>query len=75
MPESNRQGVSYFYRLWQWLKNKMIQEVPEDYGWCEFDCEKLQCSMGDCQWVIGKIAKTVCAQKSKVRNNPEMGLM
>jgi len=47
MPESNRQGVSYFYRLWQWLKNKMIQEVPEDYGWCEFDCEKLQCSMGD----------------------------
>jgi len=33
--------------LWQWLKNKMIQEVPEDYGWCEFDCEKLQCSMGD----------------------------
>ena len=47
MPESNKKGVSYVYRLWQRLKSKMIQEVPEDYSWCEFDCEKLQCSMGD----------------------------
>ena len=47
MPESNRKEASCFYRLWQRLKNKIIQEVPEDYGWCEFDCKKLQCSMGD----------------------------
>jgi hypothetical protein len=47
MPESNGKGVSCFYRLWQRFKNKMIQEVPEDYGWCEFDCKKLQCSMSD----------------------------
>ena len=47
MPESNRKGVSYFYRLWQRLKNKMIQEVPEDYGCCECDWEKSQCSMSD----------------------------
>ena len=63
MPESNRQGVSYFYRSWQWLKNKIIQEVPEDCGWCEFDCEKLQCSMGDWEDCENRLRSKVQSQE------------
>ena len=63
MPESNRKGVSYFYRLWQRLKIKIIQEVPEDYGWCEFDCEKLQCSMGDWENCENRLCSQVQSQE------------
>jgi hypothetical protein len=47
MPESDGKGVGYINRLWLRLKNKIVEEAPEEYRWCEFDCEKLQCSMGD----------------------------
>ncbi len=33
-------------RLWQWIKNRMIQDVPEDDAVCEFDCRKGQCTVG-----------------------------
>jgi hypothetical protein len=31
----------------RWLKNQVIQEVPEDIALCEFDCRKPQCRMGE----------------------------
>jgi hypothetical protein len=61
MPESNGKGVSYIYKFWQQLKNEMIQEVPEDRGWCEFNCEKSQCSMSNweiCEARLRSKAKT-----------------
>ncbi len=33
-------------RLWHWLKDQIVQEVPEDIGLCEYDCRKKQCIMG-----------------------------
>jgi hypothetical protein len=47
MSGSYGKGVSNFFGLWQRFRNKMIQDVPEDYQLCEFDCHKLQCTMGD----------------------------
>jgi len=34
-------------RLWHWLKDQIVQEVPEDIGLCEYDCRKKQCIMGE----------------------------
>ena len=47
MPKSYGKGTSSFYRLWQRLINKVIQDAPEDIQLCEFDCRELECSMGD----------------------------
>lgn len=32
-------------RLWLWIRNQVVQEVPEDCALCEFDCRKGQCTM------------------------------
>jgi hypothetical protein len=47
MSEPYGKGVNYFRRLWQGLMGQMVQEVPDDYQACEFECRKLQCAMGD----------------------------
>ena len=41
MPESK---VSLI-RCWRWVKDQIIQDVPEDIGLCEFDCSKGQCTL------------------------------
>ena len=33
--------------LWQRLFRELIQEVPRDYGACEFDCRKPDCTQGE----------------------------
>jgi len=61
MSKSYEKGVSNFYKLWQRLRNKVIQDVPEDIQLCEFDCHKLECSMGDwekCERRLRSIAQT-----------------
>ena len=63
MHGSNRKEASRFSRLWQWLKNKIVQEVPEDDGWCEFDCKKLQCSMGDWENCENRLRSQVQSQQ------------
>ena len=40
--------TSYFGRLWQWVENKLIQDVPDNIARCEFDCRKLEC--GQHEW-------------------------
>jgi len=30
-------------RIWQWIKNQIVQDVPKDIALCEFDCRKEQC--------------------------------
>ena len=31
----------------RWLKEQIVQDVPEDIALCEFDCRKGQCRMGE----------------------------
>jgi hypothetical protein len=47
MSGSYENRFSNFHRLWQRFKNKVIQDAPEDVQLCEFNCKKLQCTMGD----------------------------
>jgi uncharacterized protein YecT (DUF1311 family) len=32
-------------RVGRWLRDQIVQEVPEDSAHCEFDCRKGQCMM------------------------------
>ena len=34
-------------RLWQWVKDQIVCEVPEDLVLCEYDCRKKQCTVGE----------------------------
>jgi hypothetical protein len=31
-------------KFWQWLKDQIAQDVPEEDGLCEYDCRKQQCT-------------------------------
>lgn len=31
-------------KVWQWLKDQILQDVPEVDGLCEYDCRKQQCT-------------------------------
>lgn len=31
-------------KMWQWLKDQIVQEVPEADALCEYDCRKQQCT-------------------------------
>jgi hypothetical protein len=33
--------------LGRWIHNHIVQSVPEDIALCEYDCRKLECSMGE----------------------------
>lgn len=43
--------------LWQWIKNQIVQEIPEDIALCEFDCNKLQCTQEEWQTCLRCIAR------------------
>jgi hypothetical protein len=43
MPQSR----SPFIRLWRWIKDQIVRDVPKDIALCEFDCRKEQCTMGE----------------------------
>ena len=38
---------SAWQRLWQQLKKRLVQEVPEEVCACEYDCRKPECRNGD----------------------------
>jgi hypothetical protein len=45
MPKSR----SFMNRLWDWIKEQIVQEVPEDLAVCEFDCRcVLECRKNQC---------------------------
>jgi curli biogenesis system outer membrane secretion channel CsgG len=37
----------FLARFWQWVKDQIVQEVPDDIAVCEYDCRKPQCVMGE----------------------------
>ncbi|MGA3049661.1 MAG: hypothetical protein ABSD67_23855 [Terracidiphilus sp.] len=43
MPESN----GSLSKSWRWVKDQIIDEVPQDDALCEFDCSKAQCTVGE----------------------------
>jgi len=63
MSGSYGKEVSYLYRLRQWFSDHVIQEVPEDYQFCEFDCRELECSMGDWEKCERRLGSKVQAQE------------
>jgi hypothetical protein len=34
-------------KLWQWLNDQTVRDVPEADGLCEYDCRKQQCVEGE----------------------------
>ncbi len=42
-----QQSRSPFIRLWRWIKDQIVRDVPKDIAPCEFDCRKEQCTMGE----------------------------
>lgn len=42
--------IQSFHKLWQWIKNQLIQDVPEDTAFCEFDCRNKECLSGKCRY-------------------------
>jgi len=56
MEERSRTKAS-LTRLWRWLKDQIVQEVPEDIGLCEYDCRKKQCIMGEWETCDRRIRK------------------
>jgi hypothetical protein len=42
--------------LWQWIKNQIVQDVPEEIALCEFDCHKQQCTEREWQRCPRRIA-------------------
>lgn len=35
--------------LWEWIKAEIVQEVPDEIAFCEFECHKEQCTGAECQ--------------------------
>lgn len=44
-PEAQPNGM--MARLWLWLKDQMVKDVPPETALCEFDCRKPQCLEGE----------------------------
>jgi hypothetical protein len=42
-----RKAVNYFYRVWKGFAGLVVRDVPDEFQSCEFDCRKVNCSMGD----------------------------
>lgn len=43
--------------LWYWLRSQFVQPVPDEVSLCEFDCQKLQCTMGEWETCDRRISK------------------
>lgn len=49
-PAASARGpeTHFIRRLWCFLKEKIVQDVPAEYAACEFDCRVGECQMD--QW-------------------------
>jgi hypothetical protein len=47
MPENHRKSFNPLQRAWQWIKNRLIQTVPDENAVCEFDCRKGNCTVAE----------------------------
>ena len=47
MVAQKEERLSPFRRLRRWLKSRLIQDVPEAFAACEFECRRMECRQGD----------------------------
>jgi hypothetical protein len=53
--------------LWQWIKDEIVQDVPEEIALCEFDCNKAQCTQE--QWLACSRRLAHAARKATPARN------
>ena len=54
-------------RLWRWVKNQFISDVPQDIELCEYDCRKGQCTLSEwekCEKRLSKAAGELWPNRS-----------
>lgn len=62
----------FMNRFWSWIKEQIVQEVPEDIAACEFDCRcvsecrKNQCPPGDSRVHQRHLHGVVCYVSSAI---------
>ena len=64
-------------RLWQWVKDQIVREVPEDLVLCEYDCRKEQRPWANGRRAIGvstTARESLCHVVAILRRNREMRL-
>jgi hypothetical protein len=44
-------------RFGRWLRDQIVQDVPEDIALCELDCRKEQCEMGEWKGCERRLSK------------------
>jgi curli biogenesis system outer membrane secretion channel CsgG len=47
MADDGRKITHPISKAWNWLRDQIVQPVPESSALCEFDCRKQQCTMGE----------------------------
>jgi len=43
--------------LWRWVKDQILQRVPEEIALCEFDCHKQECTEKEWQTCPRRMAR------------------
>ena len=46
-----------FSRVWQWVKDQIAKDVPDEVALCEFDCRKQQCTVDEWERCERRITK------------------
>lgn len=69
-------AIEVFRGSWQWLKNQLAGDVPDDIALCEFDCPREQCTEGEwatCERRRHKGAGDLFPQAMSVTSQPTDG--
>jgi hypothetical protein len=48
-------------RLWEWIIDRISQEVPNQIALCEYDCRNLHCTLGEWEACQGRLHKSAGA--------------
>lgn len=58
------------YKFWQYLKDQIIQMVPDEIGICEFDCCHEQCLTGDWENCANRKKYLLASNQLPDKNRP-----
>jgi hypothetical protein len=59
MSRDSAKSNRAFRGVWQWVKEQITQDVPNDVALCEFDCRKQQCTAKEWETCERRISKAV----------------
>ena len=57
MSEQKLKSNQPLLGIWPWLRDQIVQTVPEDSEPCEFDCRKCQCTTGEWETCARRLCK------------------